>query len=100
MLGAMLVFQRSAGIDIWRSPLAMILGVNLLLTFSIPQISIGGHVGGLIAGGALGAGMLELVRRRAPAWLAPSLVFVLSVALIAGSIWAAASWRDPILGSS
>jgi membrane associated rhomboid family serine protease len=36
------------------SGLPMWIGINLLITFAVPGISIGGHLGGL-AGGALAA---------------------------------------------
>ena len=38
--------------------------LNLAFTFSIPGISVGGHIGGLIGGGALGWVILELDKRR------------------------------------
>lgn len=50
LFGAMVVFQHSRGIDPLRSRLTMIIGFNLLITFTIPGISVGGHVGGLFFG--------------------------------------------------
>ena len=59
LLGAMVVAQRGAGIDPWASGLGLIIGVNLLFTFSVPGISIGGHLGGLIGGLVAGWLLLE-----------------------------------------
>jgi membrane associated rhomboid family serine protease len=52
LFGLMFFATRASGIDPWSSGIAMTIGINLLITFGIPGISIGGHVGGL-AGGAL-----------------------------------------------
>jgi membrane associated rhomboid family serine protease len=57
LMGAAVVAQRYAGIDPWRSGIGPTIGINLLFTFLIPGISIGGHVGGLL-GGALAAFLL------------------------------------------
>lgn len=57
LLGALLVVQRARGIDPWSSGLGGVLVVNLLITFSVPGISIGGHLGGL-AGGVLGGAVV------------------------------------------
>lgn len=50
LMGAAILIARDRGIDLMRSGLVMWLGINLLLTFGIPGISIGGHLGGLVAG--------------------------------------------------
>lgn len=63
LMGAAVVAQRYAGIDPWRSGIGPTIGVNLLLTFLVPGISIGGHVGGLL-GGAFAAFLLLGLSRR------------------------------------
>jgi membrane associated rhomboid family serine protease len=63
LMGAALILMRSRGIDPWGSGLPLWLGLNLVFTFSIANISIGAHLGGL-AGGTLAAlVMFELPRR-------------------------------------
>jgi membrane associated rhomboid family serine protease len=57
LFGAAFVLERQAGIT--RGPAFTIIILNLLLTFLVPGISIGGHLGGL-TGGALS--MLALTR--------------------------------------
>lgn len=90
LMGAMVLVQRAIGGNMWRSPLAMLLMLNLFFTLLIPRISIGGHFGGLIAGAIMGALMLALERRNAPAWATVSLGGLFSALLVAGSVIAAA----------
>jgi membrane associated rhomboid family serine protease len=49
-MGATVIGLRARGADPMATGLPMLLGINLLLTFAIPGISIGGHLGGLVAG--------------------------------------------------
>lgn len=53
LMGAMVVLQLRAGQNPWSSGIVGLVLINLVLTFTIPDISVGGHVGGLLAG-ALG----------------------------------------------
>jgi membrane associated rhomboid family serine protease len=50
LMGAAFVFQRRSGVDPWRSGIGMVIVLNLGLSFLIPGISIGGHLGGLVGG--------------------------------------------------
>ena len=60
LLAAGIIAMRSRGIDPMQSGLGMTLVLNLGITFLIPGISIGGHIGGLIAGGLAGLLLFEL----------------------------------------
>jgi membrane associated rhomboid family serine protease len=60
--------------------------VNLLFTFAIPGISIGGHIGGLIGGGLCALAFSSLRRSPALATLSMAAVGVLSVGLAAAHV--------------
>ena len=74
LMGAAVVVLRNRGINPMESGLGLLIGLNLLLTFLIPNISIGGHIGGLLGGALAAALMFELPDRvRMPA-IAPTLL--------------------------
>jgi membrane associated rhomboid family serine protease len=87
LMGAAFVVMRSRGINPMESGLGMWLVLNLLITFAVPGISIGGHLGGL-AGGAVAALLLFDLRDRVrlPEALPALLTVVLGAAAVVGSI--------------
>jgi membrane associated rhomboid family serine protease len=50
LMGAAVVVMRNRGINPMESGLGLWIGLNLLITFTVSGISIGGHIGGLIGG--------------------------------------------------
>jgi membrane associated rhomboid family serine protease len=87
LLGAAIVVMRSRGINPMESGLVFWLGLNLVFSFTISGISIGGHIGGLV-GGTLAALVLYEVapRVRLPFAAAATLVGLVGVAAVVGSI--------------
>lgn len=75
LMGAAVVVARDRNLNLVQSGLVTTLGINLLLTFSIPGISIGGHLGGLVAGALAGLVLVE-GRKRLGSDLVPILVTV------------------------
>jgi membrane associated rhomboid family serine protease len=57
LMGATFIAMRSRGIDPFSTGIGPLIVINLLLTFTISDISIGGHIGGLVAG-AVGGWLL------------------------------------------
>lgn len=69
LMGAAFLLQRRSGVDPMQSGIGGLLLVNLLFTFTIPGISIGGHVGGLAGGALAGLAVAALDDARKPRWL-------------------------------
>ena len=92
MMGAAILALRARGIDPMQSGLGITLLLNLGITFVIPNISIGGHIGGLAAGGIVGYLMFDIAERRRLA-MTPVLgvCMALGVALAIGCLAAASS---------
>jgi membrane associated rhomboid family serine protease len=87
LLGAAIVMARNRGIDLMASGLGPVLLINLAITF-FPgfNISIGGHIGGLI-GGALAALAIEGAgRRRLPAAVPVAACVLLAAISVAASL--------------
>lgn len=55
LFGATALLYRSRGIGLFDTGLGMLIGLNLLFTFGIPGVSVGGHIGGFLTGIAIGA---------------------------------------------
>ncbi len=92
LMGAAVVVMRNRGINPMESGIGLWIGLNLLITFTIPGISIGGHIGGLVGGVLAALAMYELVpRMRAPESLGMLIAVAIGVASIVGSIVVSAS---------
>ena len=59
LLGAAAVGLHRRGVNVWKTGLGPIILINLVITLTIPGISIGGHLGGLVGGGIIGGVMLR-----------------------------------------
>jgi membrane associated rhomboid family serine protease len=82
LLAAAFIMQRERGINPMQSGLGAIILLNLGITFVLPGISIGGHLGGLI-GGAIAALAIERVRTPKFAPLAACGVIAVGCAAVA-----------------
>jgi membrane associated rhomboid family serine protease len=92
LMAAAFVFQRARGVDPWRSGLGPVILFNLALPFVFPNlnISIGGHVGGLV-GGAVAALAMEWLSTRRRGDLFPVLACVIVGAVAVGGALSVAS---------
>jgi membrane associated rhomboid family serine protease len=96
LMGAAILAMRARGIDPMQSGLGVTLLLNLAITFLIPGIAIGGHLGGLTAGFVVGYLMFEVAeRRRMPANLVYGVSLLLAVGLAIGAVVAAQSATPP-----
>lgn len=69
LMGLAAVGMRQRGINPFRTGLGMTLLINLVITVTIPGISIGGHVGGLIGGAACGTVLIPPRGRTYAPWM-------------------------------
>jgi membrane associated rhomboid family serine protease len=88
LMGAGVMVMRARGIDPMQSGLPLWIGINLVFSFAVPGISVGGHIGGLIGGALAALAMFEVPQRiRAlPALAGPLLAGVVGVAAVAGAL--------------
>jgi len=86
LLGAAYFEMRRRGIDPVRSGIVPTIILNLVISFTIPNISYGDHIGGLIGGGLAILAFHAADRRRVPAvaYAACGLIAVASVAAAIG----------------
>ncbi|NRQ31581.1 rhomboid family intramembrane serine protease [Nonomuraea sp. NN258] len=80
MFGAAFVVGRRLNLDV--RGIAVIIVLNLVLTFVFPGISWTGHVGGLIVGSALAAGMAYAPRNNRTLWQGLAIAGTLAVLVV------------------
>ena len=86
LMAAAAVGLQQRGVNPMKTGIGGTLVLNLLITFTIPGISVGGHVGGALMGAAVGYVMLEPRWNRNAAyvaWVAPIVGMLGSVFVIA-----------------
>jgi membrane associated rhomboid family serine protease len=90
VMGAAAVEMRARQIPLMQSGVGTLILLNLVISFTIPGISWGGHIGGLV-GGALVALLIQLGDRYRAQALAFAGCAAIAVAAVAGSLATAKS---------
>jgi membrane associated rhomboid family serine protease len=92
LLGAAIVMARNRNISLIQSGLLPILAINFVFTISVPNISLGGHLGGLVGGMAATFVVEQLsIRRRDSTVPAIVACAVLGVVVAVASVMAASA---------
>ena len=99
VMSALYVAMERRGLDPWNSGVGSLILINVFLSFMIPNISIGGHLGGLV-GGALAVYVLD--DRGAETWRRRAVVrwgaaVGLGVLMFGAGLVAASTWSSPLL---
>lgn len=81
LMAAAAVGLQQRGINPLSTGIGATLVLNLLITFAIPGISIGGHLGGAAAGAICAALALD-PRRRRPSWWGVAIPVIVAVASV------------------
>jgi membrane associated rhomboid family serine protease len=84
LMGAAFAALRSRGVNPFQTGIGTAIMLNLLITFTIPGISIGAHVGGLVGGFVAGWILTDLAPRLRDDTLPIVLVGLLGLAVTAG----------------
>jgi membrane associated rhomboid family serine protease len=90
LMGAAAVELRARGLSVMGSGIGFLIIINLALSFTIPNISVGAHIGGLI-GGALAGLSFRVTEGRRSLVLGLAACVALSVVAVVGSLAAAQS---------
>jgi membrane associated rhomboid family serine protease len=98
IMAATFLVARQRGVEQLASQIGLWVILNLAFTFTVPGISIGGHLGGL-AGGAAAAGVILAGERRGGAAIPEALGLLLVGAIsVGGALWAAGLSDAPGVG--
>ena len=84
LMGAAMLGLRRAGVNPWTSQIGTLVILNLVFTFVIPNVSVGGHLGGLAAGAAAGWVVFRVPRGDGAAnlvWIVTGVTLVASIAV-------------------
>jgi len=89
LAGATFVIARGRGMDAIAGEIGFLIVFNLIFSFIVPRISVGGHLGGLVAGVLCALAIVAgergyLGRRHFPAEMA--ILVLIAVAAVAGSL--------------
>lgn len=90
LMGAAVIELRARRMSVMESGIGGLIILNLILSFTLANISVGAHIGGLI-GGALAGLAIRTADDRHRSWLGLAACVALSVASVAGALAVAGS---------
>jgi membrane associated rhomboid family serine protease len=79
MMAAAIVGMRQRGVNPLQTGLGLTFVINIGLTLAIPNISVGGHFGGALAGAACGVFVLAPAQWRFPRWTEFALPVIIGI---------------------
>ena len=91
LMGAAFFQMRARGIDPFSTGIAPLILLNLAFSFIGSNISIGGHLGGLVGGSLCALALIAVERRRLPAWLGYAALAAVAVIGVAGAVLVSAN---------
>ena len=90
LMGALAALYLTQGVGLFQSPIGPILAVNLVISFTVSSVSLGGHVGGLVGGLIVGAAAAQSIRRQQYTTVLPVVTAAtVAAASFVGALWAA-----------
>ncbi len=90
LMGCAAVGLHRRGVNVMSTGIGTTLVLNLVITFTIPGISIAGHLGGVVAGGLCGFVILAPRHRAAQTWQTYATPVIVSIVALALSVYAVA----------
>lgn len=97
LMGAYAALMLAQGVGLFQTPIGPILAINLVISFTVRSVSLGGHIGGLIGGFIVGAAAAYGIRRQRHTNACPLLVAVaVAAASFLGALWAAGRWTQAL----
>jgi membrane associated rhomboid family serine protease len=97
LMAAAFIELRRRGIDPFQAGIGPLILINLVLSFALPGVSYGGHIGGLIGGALCGLLFVEVDRRQIPTAVAYAGCFILAALVVGASIAVAHSATNSLL---
>lgn len=86
LMAAAAIGLHRRGVNVFKTGIGTILLLNLVITFTIPGISVGGHLGGAIAGAICGFVMLAPQHAVLPRWASYATPIAVVVASVVASV--------------
>jgi membrane associated rhomboid family serine protease len=89
LMGAAFIGYRQRGVNPFATGIGTLLLLNLFITFALPGISIGGHLGGVAVGALVGSVVLAPNQRRYPSWFPtafPAVIIMVGIAVTAVAV--------------
>lgn len=90
LMAAAAVGLHRRGVNVFKTGIGTVLILNLVITFTIPGISVGGHLGGAIAGAICGFVILAPRHAVLPKWASYAMPLAVVAVAVAGSLAIAA----------
>jgi membrane associated rhomboid family serine protease len=90
LMAAAAIGMHRRGINIFKTGIGTLLALNLLITFTIPGISKGGHLGGALAGAICGFVILAPQHSTLPKWASYATPIAVVLVAVIGSVAIAA----------